>query len=165
MKKKENAKQQERIAIIQAVARNKRKKEERKLKQEKKEYDAALKSVMKLRPRVADLIELANQIFACGLEFPESKDLGDVSLCFYMNMTVPKKHKKQKISHVGMHRSSDYDSVDFLIDETTCFSIRTEKKKTKKEKPNIHMLIRFSHDFPIFEEAFLSWIDSLASKD
>lgn len=140
----------------------KREQQVQQIKKDEDEYNAALEAVLALRPRVSELIELANQVLESGLEFPKE------GTCYRKFFSDGIRHKIgfmgngiQPISYIGIYNGGACGPWDFYIDGAICFARHGKTKEVGK--PNIHMLNKFQNGFPVFESEFLAWIDSFAS--
>lgn len=150
--------QQERIAIIRAAGQKKKAKEMQKKEEDNEKYNAALQAVLELRPRVAELIELANQVLESGLEFPKESD------CYRKFFSDGIRHKigfmghgKQPICYIGIYNGGACGPWDFYIDRFASFVKhgKTEEIRT----PDIYTLSEFQKGFSVFESEFLAWVD------
>ena len=150
--------QQDRIAIIRAAGQRKKEQEAQKKEKDIEKYNAALEAVLALRPRVAELIELANQVLEAGLKFPKD---GDRYRKFFSDGIRHKigfmEHEKQPIRYIGIYNGGACGPWDFYIDGSAGFA---EHEKTKERgKPDIYTLNKFQKDFSTFEAEFLAWVD------
>lgn len=154
--------QQDRIAIIRAAGQKKKEQETQKKEKDIEKYNTALEAVLALRPRVAELIELANQVLDSGLEFPKE----DAYYRRFFSDGIRHKigfmgHGKQPIRYVGIYNGGANGPWDFYVDGSACFA---EHEKTKETgKPDAYTLYKFQSGFPAFESEFLEWIDKLAN--
>lgn len=150
--------QQDRIAIIRAAGQKKKEQEAQKKEKDNEKYNAALEAVLELRPRVAELIELANQVLESGLEFPKE---GSCYRKFFSDGIRHKigfmGHGMQPIRYIGIYNGGACGPWNFYINGSDGFAKHEKTKETGK--PDIYTLNIFQKGFSTFEAEFLAWVD------
>lgn len=165
---------EDRIAIIKNKANNDRQKEIDKENALFEKTEKLKKEITSLGDRIKEVIYLANVCRNNGVEIPQNKPMS-----FKYNSAEKYGYDAEFIAegirhHVGFDRRN-YNikylsiinggacgSLDFYTDGVRIFSRSNRDYENYRDgEPRIQDMQKFLREFPIFEQAFYNWINSL----
>ena len=155
---------EERMAMIDAKVENEKRKKAKEEEDLANETERLMEQIRELKPRIDDLIKLANYARRNGIEI----NYRDVRNEDYKHGTFVSNGwshvvgfiNENPIRYVGQVAGGAYGAWDFMTDGVEIFARGRCEDRYIKGTPNVRQLRHFVKRFPVFEEEFYKYIDS-----
>lgn len=170
---------EELMAKIQTKAANDRKAEEDKLAAARKEYDTLAAGIGELSDRILDILDVVNACLSNGVKVPSHNEYGKdrygpkARNGFYadgishnVGFDWVRYGSDEKILRLSIRNGGYNGPYNFFADGEDFYwkhedSMR-ERGICREPKSWKYDMEKFIKEFPLFEAAFYSWVDSLA---
>lgn len=177
---------EERMAIIKNKAEQSKNEAQIKADAEERERFELMEQIKDLINRIEDLCKLANACLENGIEIPCNKQFSfdynsgekwgypyefiAEEIRHHVGFFTPKfewnnngkKTFTEPFRYIGIKNGGACGVWDFRTDGVAVESINnTDYDKGKMAEPRIRDMKQFLKEFPLFEQGFLNWIDSL----
>ena len=168
---------EERIAIIQNKAKKDYERKNAKKTAEENLRQNMADEIRKLADRIEAIITLANTCVANGVEIPEDRGVGRdynsgekygyphefIAEGIYHHTGLLRTwgcYTKGTYEYLGINNGGACGVWDFWTDGHDVWAVH-ERDSNNITVPRIEDMEQFLKEFPVFEAAFLKWIDSL----
>lgn len=174
---------EERMAKIQTKAANDKKAEEEKRNAAKREYERLAAEIAGLYDRVNDILDVVNACIANGVTVPFHKEYGgnerygeNAKSGFFAdgiihNVGFDRRQccgESKKILRLSIENGGANGPYNFFVDGEDFYwrhedrEVRRREEICREPKSWKYDMEKFIKEFPLFEAAFYSWVDSLA---
>lgn len=152
----------EMMNMIDRKVGNDKEKERQKEIENKNRFDIAFKQIEALKPRIDDLIKLANYAKDNGIDFNKKGWGGHEGYDTGMFYTNSWSHLvgfvyKNPITLLGINAGGACGNVDFRTDGKQIYG----KEESFITEPKLHHMERFIKDFDKFEREFYAYIEKV----
>ena len=176
---------EERMAIIKNKAEQDKNEAQAKADAEERERFELEEQIRDLLNRIRDLCQLANACIENGIKIPTNSQFSSEynsgekwgypyefiaeGIRHHVGFFTPKREWRngeqvftEPFRYIGIKNGGACGVWDFRTDGVTVESINnTDYDRGKTTKPRIQDMKKFLKEFPLFEQGFLNWIDSL----
>ena len=154
---------EERMNIIKAKAKAIANAELDAKAREDAERQELVDKVREMFERIQDVLTLANACRAIGLKMPKDGKRYGYEYSFEtegIDHHVGLVMSKDPYEFIGIRNGGFCGVMDFWTNGNVCYSVHEENRSIRRA-PRINDLKKFLEEFPVFEAAFLKWIDGM----
>ena len=158
---------EERMEIIKNKAKQIANAEKSAAAKEAMEHEELTVRIRELFDRIQDILALANACDTNKIKMPKDGRRYGYEYSF---VAEGLHHRTGLIrcdgeyKYVGIENGGACGEFDFRTDGNQCYAVH-ESNQGIKRKARIYDMQKFLEDFPVFEEAFLKWIDNMGGAE